>query len=164
MNPTFNKKTYFYDYFPHINPMRLKNDFGLGLYEQCIIRNEMQKAIKVAYEHLVDAHDLRHANVYGEIGDEFDDNFYRELKSLSLTKFRSDLFWEFIDSFMPNKYINDPKESANFNTKMFASLQYGLPRTGPNNAINLKDALIALFNADAETLTGRELLYLTKIQ
>lgn len=164
MNPTFNKKTYFYDYFPHISPLRMKNDFGLGLYEQCIIRDEMKKAIHIAYEHLVDAHDLRHANVYGEIGEEFDDNFYKELKNIITQKFNTGQFWEFLDNMMPKTYINDPKESANFNTRLLASLEYGLPRTGPNNAINLKDALVALFNADLAQLNGREILYLTKIE
>ena len=75
MQYTFNKQTLFYDYFPHLPALRMKESFGLNYFEQFVIRNEIQKLVTAAYENLVDQHDLRHFDVYGEIGEQFDDNF-----------------------------------------------------------------------------------------
>lgn len=163
MNPIFNTKTMFYDYFPHINPMRMKTDFDLGFFEQSVIRNEIQKTIRQAYDRLVASHDLMHVEVYQEIGDEFDQHFYDELKSAVRNHFRAMRSWEFLDKLMLKKVVDDEKESANFNSRMLATLGYGLKKN-PDGAIDLKEALVALLNGDLDCLNGRELLYLTKIK
>ena len=163
MNPIFNTKNMFYDYFVHLPVIRMKQDFGLGVYEQTVIRSEIQYSIRSAYDRLVASHDLVHANVYGEIGEEFDENFYNELKTALHNHFHNHSSWDFLDGLMKKQVINDEMESKNFNCRMTAALDYGLKRD-INGKINMKEALIALINRDLDTLTGRELLYLTKLK
>lgn len=163
MNPIFNTKTMFYDYFPHINPLRMKNDFDLGFFEQSVIRNEIQKTIRQSYDRLVASHDLMHVEVYQEIGDEFDQHFYDELKSAVHHHFHAMRSWEFLDKLMLKKVVDDETECDNFNSRMLATLGYGLKKNS-DGVIDLKEALVALFNHDMDMLTGRELLYLTKVK
>lgn len=157
-----NTKTLFYDYFPHISVMRMKTDFNLGYFEQAEIRTRIQRVISAAYERLLDIHDLRHANVYQEIGEEFNDSFYHELKETVTRRFHSETTWEFLDNLMPVQEIEDDNLNANFQTKMLAVLGYGLPRSLSTCRVNLKDALVALLNFDLDSLSGQELLYLSK--
>lgn len=163
MNPIFNTKNMFYDYFPHLPAMRMKNDFGFGFYEQSAIRNTVQKAIQQAYDRLVASHDLVHVNVYGEIGEEFDANFYNELKNTLHRHFHDMNSWNFLDGMLRKTTIDDEKESISFNSRMTSALGYGL-RRDTHGKINLKEAFVALFNRDLDTLNGRELLFLTKIK
>ena len=163
MNPIFNTKNMFYDYFPHLPAMRMKNDFGLGFYEQSLIRNEIQKAIRQAYDRLVASHDLVHVNVYGEIGEEFDENFYHELKDTLNRHFHDSNSWNYLDGILKRSVITDPIQSANFNTRMKAVLGFGVQRNREGQ-VNLREALVALLNHDLDVLNGRELLYLTKIK
>ena len=163
MNPVFNTKNMFYDYFPHLPAMRMKNDFGLGFYEQSMIRNEIQKIIRQSYDRLVASHDLVHVNVYGEIGEEFDENFYRELKDTLHRHFHDANSWNFLDGLLKCNVIDNPTQSAYFNTRLQAAIGYGVQRNR-DGKVSLKDALIALFNYDLNTLNGRELLYLRKIK
>ena len=164
IQPIINTKAVFYDYFPHIPVMRMKADFGLGFFEQCMIRTEIQNVISSIYERLLDVHDLRHYNIYGEISEEFDDNFYRELKEAAHVRFINPDTWAFLDKLMPYREIEDKMKNQNFQTRMTATLSYSLPKSKTTNRIDLKDALIALLNFDLESLSGRELLYLTKIK
>ena len=162
MQPTFNTKPLFYDYFPHIPVMRMKTEFNLGYFEQAEIRTQIQRVINAAYERLLDLHDLHHANVYQEIGEEFDENFYRELKEAATQRFHDATTWEFIDKLMPVQEIEDDSLNANFQTKMLSILGYGLPRSLATCRVNLKEALVALLNYDLDPLSGQELLYLSK--
>lgn len=162
MNHVFNTKPLFYDYFPHISVMRMKTEFNLGYFEQAEIRTRIQRVISTAYERLLDIHDLRHANVYQEIGEEFNDSFYHELKETVTRRFHSETTWEFLDNLMPVQEIEDDNLNANFQTKMLAILGYGLPRSLSTCRVNLKDALVALLNFDLDSLSGQELLYLSK--
>lgn len=162
MSMIINTKPLFYDYFPHISVMRMKTEFNLGYYEQGEIRAQIQKVISGVYDRLVEMHDLRHFNVYSEIGEEFDDNFYRELKEAATQRFHDAKTWAFIDKLMPVQEIEDESLNANFQTKMLAILGYGLPRSLSSCRVNLKDALVALFNFDLDPLSGQELLHLTK--
>ncbi len=157
-----NTKPLFYDYFPHISVMRMKTEFNLGYFEQAEIRTRIQRVISAAYERLLDIHDLRHANVYQEIGEEFNDSFYHELKETVTRRFHSETTWEFLDNLMPVQEIEDDNLNANFQTKMLAVLGYGLPRSLSTCRVNLKDALVALLNFDLDSLSGQELLYLSK--
>lgn len=173
MNPIFNTKNMFYDYFTHLPSARMKNDFGLGFYERSVIRNETQKAIRQAYDRLTNAHDLVHVNVYGEIGEEFDENFYNELKTTLHHHFHDHRNWLFLDDLIRQPELDDETEEeteeeieekrSSFNSRMQAALGYGLKRDANGN-IDLKEAFIALFNSDLDVLTGRELLYLTKLK
>jgi hypothetical protein len=162
MQPIINTKPLFYDYFPHISVMRMKTEFNLGYFEQAEIRTRIQRVISAAYERLLDIHDLRHANVYQEIGEEFNDSFYHELKETVTRRFHSETTWEFLDNLMPVQEIEDDNLNANFQTKMLAVLGYGLPRSLSTCRVNLKDALVALLNFDLDSLSGQELLYLSK--
>lgn len=159
-----NTKLLFYDYFPHIPVLRMKTEFDLGYYEQSVIRTQIQRVISAVYDRLLDVHDLHHANVYQEIGEEFDDNFYRELKEAATQRFHDATTWNFLDTLMPKTEIGDETENMNFQTRMTAILGFGLPRTLSTNRVNLKDALIALLNCDLDPLSGQELLHLTKIK
>ena len=163
MQPIINTKPLFYDYFPHINVMRMKTWFDMGFYEQGVVRDQIQKVVRDAYDRLVEIHDLRHANVYNEIGEEFDDNFYRELKEASMLRFHDAQMWEFLDKLMPMKELEGEEENLDFQTKMTSIVGY-LSRSMHTGRINLKDALVALLNFDLDPLTGRELLHLTKIK
>lgn len=163
MNPVFNTKNMFYDYFPHLPAIRMKNDFGLGFYEQSAIRNTIKKDIRLAYDRLVASHDLVHVNVYGEIGDEFDEHFYQELKDNLHRHFHDSRTWDFLDDLLKHNVVEDTEKSSNFNTRMQAALGYGL-RRDIHGCVALRDALVALFNCDLDVLNGRELLYLTKIK
>lgn len=163
MNPIINTKNMFYDYFPHLPAMRLKNDFGMGFYEQCVIRDKIQVAIKQAYDRLVASHDLVHVYVYNEIGEEFDENFYRELKDSVHRHFHDTQSWGFLNELMKRSTIADEVENANFSTRMQTAIGYGVQRDR-NGRIHLKDALITLLNHDLEALNGRELLCLTKLK
>ncbi len=164
MQTIINTKTLFYDYFPHIPVLRMKTEFDLGYYEQSVIRGEIQKVITVAYDRLVEIHDLRHFNVYQELGEEFDGNFYSELKEATTLRFYDATTWNFLDTLMPKTEIEDETENMNFQTKMTAILGFGLPRSLSTNRVNLKDALVALLNCDLDPLSGQELLHLTKIK
>ena len=115
-----NTKPLFYDYFPHLPTRRMKEDFGLGYFEQAIVRDEIQGVITMAYDQLVDQHDLRHYDVYGEVGEQFDDNFYRELKEAVSLKLLEMDTWIFLDGLMPKKEIEDEQENADFLTKIGA--------------------------------------------
>ena len=53
----------FYDYFPHLSVMRMKWDFGMGYYEQNLVKQQVRQWILQAYNRLIDLHDLRHINV-----------------------------------------------------------------------------------------------------
>ena len=164
MQPTFNKKNLFYDNFPHLPALRMKESFGLNYFEQFVIRSEIQKLVTAAYENLVDQHDLRHFDVYGEIGEQFDDNFYRELKMVVTHKLHDENTWTFLDGLMPRLEIEDEQENADFMTKIGASMGLCLPRSQSTGHVLLKDVLILLINYDLEPLSGQELLGLTKVQ
>ena len=163
MNPIFNTKDMFYDYFPHLPAIRMKNDFGLGFYEQSVIRNEIQKAIRKKYEHLVVGRNLVHANVYAEIGDEYDEKFYSDLKENLKKYFHETRSWSFLDNLLKKDVIEDQDTTAKFNTKIQAALGWGL-RRDRTGKIHLKDALVAILNLDLDALNGRELLYLIKLK
>ena len=163
MNPIFNTKNMFYDYFPHLPAIRMKNDFGLGFYEQSVIRNEIQKAIRKKYEHLVVGRNLVHANVYAEIGDEYDEKFYSDLKENLKKYFHETRSWSFLDNLLKKDVIEDQDTTAKFNTKIQAALGWGL-RRDRTGKIHLKDALVAILNLDLDALNGRELLYLIKLK
>lgn len=160
MQPTFNKKQFFYDYLPHLPLMRLRTDFHLGYYEQTIVRNEIQKVIRNAFGHLMDTHDLKHVNVYPEIGEEFDQSFYNELRTLVLNTFRKHDFWDFLDAFIPKL---GPDDNGTLYLKLTASLGSGIPRINGNGPVLLKEAFVKIIIFDLDALNGQELLYLTKI-
>lgn len=162
MPTIINTNPLFYDYFPHIPVMRMKSEFNLGCYEQGLIRNEIQAVIKTVYSSLIEMHDLKHVNVYDEIGEEFDEKFFGELKEGVHRHLHGTNAWEFLDKLMPKMEIEDEVENLNFQTKMTAILGIGLPRSLSNNRINLKEALIALLNFDLDPLSGQELLHLMK--
>jgi hypothetical protein len=161
MQPTFNKKTFFYDYFPHLPMMRMRLDFDMGYYEQNMVKQQVQGMILKAYDRLVDLHDLKHFYVYPEIGEEFDDNFYRELKNDVQCQLNKPDYWDFLDGLIKKKSFDNEQDLDAFRTKVAAALGYGLPRN--ENGSMMKDAFIALFIHDIDALNGRELLYLTKI-
>ena len=161
---TFNFKPMFYDNFTHLPALRMKESFGLNYFEQFVIRNEIQKLVTAAYENLVDQHDLRHFDVYGEIGEQFDDNFYSELKVAVTHKLHDENTWTFLDDLMPRLEIEDEQENADFMTKIGASMGLCLPRSQSTGHVLLKDVLILLINFDLEPLSGQELLGLTKVQ
>lgn len=163
MNPIFNTKNRFYDYFPHLPAMRMKIDFGLGFYEQSAIRNYIQKDIRLAYDRMVASHNLMHVYVYGEIGEEFDENFYKELKDNLHQHFNESYTWAFLDPMLKKTHVDEEEESANFNTRLQATIGYGLNRNSQGK-VNLKEAFVALLKTDLNVLSGRELLYLTKIK
>ena len=158
-----NTKPLFYDYFPHLPTRRMKEDFGLGYFEQALVRDEIQGVITMAYDQLVDQHDLRHYDVYGEVGEQFDDNFYRELKEAVSLKLLEMDTWIFLDGLMPKKEIEDEQENADFLTKIGASMGLSLPRSQATGRVLLKDVFILLINYDMEPLSGQELMHLTKI-
>ena len=164
MQPIINTKIKFYDYFPHIPVLRMKTEFNLGYYEQNIIRDEIQKAIRRAYDSLVEIHDLRHLNVYDEIGEEFDENFYNELREAVHHHLHDMENWKFLDPLMPIKELENEDDNLDFQTKMTATMGIVLPRTLSTNRIKLKNALVALLNYDIDPLSGRELAHLSKIQ
>ena len=163
MQPIINTKTRFYDYFPHINVMRMKTDFGMGYYEQSVIRHRIQAVIAASYNRMLDKHDLRHVNVYNEIGEEFDDNFYRELRQTVQLQFHDMGTWAFLDDLMPYQEIEDENANRNFQTKMTATLGVPLPRSQTTGRIMLKDALVTLLNYDLDPLSGQELQQLSKL-
>lgn len=161
MNPVFNKKHMFYDYFPDLPVMRMRLDFEMGYYEQNMVKQQVQDMILKAYNRLVDQHDLKHFYVYPEIGEEFDDKFYGELKNDVRRQLHNPDFWSFLDSLIKKQSFDNENELEVFRAKVASSLGYGLPLYGHGNL--LKDAFIALFILDIDALNGRELLYLTKI-
>lgn len=162
MNPVFNKKYMFYDYFPHLSVMRMRWDFGMGYAEQETVKHEVQQWILHAYNRLLDLHDLRHINVYPEIGEEFDERFYLELKTDMQRKVHQEGSWAFLDELSWKKGFENEDERSAFRTKLATALGYGLPPFGPGS--ELKNAFISLFNMDFDALNGQEILYLTKIQ
>ena len=164
MNATINTRTFFYDYFPHLPVMLMKTLFDLDYHAQIVIRDEIQQVIAKAYDRLTEIHDLNHANIYREIGDGFDANFYQELKASVQLRLHDALFWAFLDKLMPKTELADEAENRNLRTKMTAIVGFGPPIALSTNRINLKDALVALLNYDLEPLSGQELLHLTKIK
>ena len=103
MNYTFNKKDRFYDYFPRLPTMRMKLDFGMDFYEQMLFKQHLQRVIVEVYKRLIDVHDLKHVNVYPKIGDEFDQNFYNELKQKVLFQLANTNFWDKVEELIKNK-------------------------------------------------------------
>ncbi len=160
MNYIFNKKERFYDYFPHLPILRMKMDFGLGYYEQGYIRKEIQNVIRNAYDHLVTAHDLKHVAIYPEIGDEFDEKFYNELKINTQRVFRNSRTWLFLDDLMPE---NGEDDDGVLYLKLTASVGGDIQREDGEGPVKLRQAFVKLINFDLDALNGQELLYLTKI-
>ncbi len=160
MSIFFNKKPRFYDYFPHLTITRMKTFFDLGYFEQGIVRDKIQKVIRSAFDHLVDAHDLRHANVYMEFGEEFDEAFYNELKTNCQKEIHDPRFWLFLDDLMPEL---GPDDGGALYYKLISIVGLGIPRENGNGRVKLREAFVVLFNFDLDALTGQELLYLTKI-
>lgn len=163
MPSIINTQPLFYDYLLHLPTLKMKECFGLGYFEQTIVRDKIQKVITMAYDRLIDQHDLRHFNVYGEIGEQFDDNFYRELKETVSNKLHDEDTWIFLDDLMPRKEIEDEQENADFMTKMGASIGVSLPRSQTTGRVKLKDTLILLINHDLDPLSGQELMHMAKI-
>jgi hypothetical protein len=164
MEPTFNKQTLFYDYFNHIPPLRMSTEFGLGYLEQSAIKYEIQHAIKRIYDRLVDNHDLKHFNVYQEVGEEFDEDFYDELKR-EVYRYRHDMdHWAFLDMLMTKYTIDDPMQRAFFKSIVTIETGDDAPQSFQTDNVDLKESLIALINRDLDPLSGEELLYLTKIE
>jgi len=162
MNYTFNKKQRFFEYFPHITLTQMKTEFELGFFEQGLIRDHIQQVIRAVYDRLVQQYDLMHVTVYPEIGDEFDMNFYQQLKTQTQQEFHNIRSWEFLDRIMPPVH-KDEENDADFYTKLVATLGRGPRRQNGDGPVLLKEALVTLINYDLDVLNGRELLYLTKV-
>jgi len=161
MQISISKKSFFYDYFPHLPLMRMRLDFNMGSYEQSIVKQQVQNMICRSYDRLINLHDLKHANVYLEIGDEFDEEFYGELKDDVKRQLHNLSFWRFLDNLIREQAPGNKEDLALFRAKLLPALNHGLP---PNNYDSFrKDAFVALFNLDIDALSGKELLYLTKI-
>ena len=158
-----NTKNMFYDYFNHVPPLRMKEDFGLGYYEQSAIRNEIQKVIRKVFDRLVDSHDLKHYEVYSEIGEEFDEAFYNELQRDVRNYFHDMAHWDYLDILMKQRTIDDPIHRSHFKSLVTAEAGEGAPESFQFGVIDLKESLVALINLDLDPLSGQELLYLTKI-
>lgn len=164
MQPTFNTKNMFYDYFRHASPLRMKEDFGLGYYEQSAIRNEIQKIIRATFDKLVDSHNLKHYNIYAEIGDEFDEAFYNELQRDVHRYFHDIAHWDYLDTLMKKRIIDDPIKRSHFKSLVVAEAGEGMPESFQFGVVDLKESLVALINVDLDPLSGQELLHLTKIR
>lgn len=153
----------FYDNFNHVPPLRMQDDFGLGFYEQVAIRNEIQKVIRSTFDRLVDSHDLKHYNIYSEIGDEFDEAFYDELQR-DVHRYLHDMaHWDFLDMLLKQTTIEDPVRRSRFKSLVTAEAGDGAPESFQNGVVNLKESLVALINLDLDPLSGQQLLQLTKI-
>lgn len=159
-----NTQNMFYDYFNHIPPLRMSTEFGLGYLEQSAIKVEIQHAIKRIYDRLVDSHDLKHFNVYQEVGEEFDEAFYDELKR-EVYRYTHDMdHWAFLDMLMTKYTIDDPMQRAFFKSIVTIETGDDAPQSFQTDNVDLKESLIALINRDLDPLSGEELLYLTKIE
>lgn len=164
MQYIFNTQALFYDYFNHIPPLRMSTEFGLGYLEQSAIKTEIQHAIEKIYDRLVDSHDLKHFEVYGEIGEEFDEAFYDELKQ-EVRRYTHDTdHWAFLDMLMTKYTIDDPVEASYFKSLVTVETGDEAPQSFQTDRVDLKESLIALINRDLEPLSGQELLFLTKIE
>ena len=162
MNYTFNKKDRFYDYFPSLPLMRMRLDFGMEVFEQNLFKQHIQRLIVQAYNRLVDLHDLKHVNVYPKIGDEFDQNFYNELKRNVLFQLQNDANWALLDNLIKKKEFDSEKELERFRIIVLSAIGMGFSQTMQGNI--KKEAFIAMFKNDFEKLTGQEMLYLSEIQ
>jgi len=163
MQPIFNTKNMFYDYFNHVPPHRMKEDFGLDYYEQSAIRDEIRKVIQRFFDRLVDSHDLKHYDVYSEIGDEFDEAFYDELQRDVHSYFHDMAHWDFLDTLMKKRTIEDPVHRSHFKSLVVAEAGGGAPESFQHGVVDLKESLVALINLDLAPLSGQELLYLAKL-
>lgn len=162
MNYTFNKKEQFYDYFPHLPVRMMKLDFGMDYFEQLLFKQHLQRVIVQVYKRLIDVHDLKHVNVYPKIGDEFDRNFYNELKQNVQLQLRNTNFWDILDELIKKKDFESEQEMRNFLTRVLAMIGVGISKN-THGSIK-KTAFIALFNHDFDKLSGQEILYLSEIQ
>jgi len=161
MNYTFNKKDRFYDYFPSLPTMRMKLDFGMDFFEQMLFKQHLQRVIVQVYKRLVDVHDLKHVNVYPKIGDEFDRNFYNELKQNVLFQLANTNFWDKVEELIKNKDFESEVEMENFLTRTLTMTGIGISRYTHGSIKKL--AFTTLFHHDFDKLTGQEMLYLSEI-
>ena len=161
MNYTFNKKDQFYDYFPHLPLMMMKLEFGMDFFEQTLFKQHLQRVIVQVYKRLIDVHDLKHVQVYPKIGDEFDRQFYNELKQNVILQLRNTNFWDKLDELIKNKDFESETEMQNFLTRVLAMTGVGISKYS-NGSIK-KLAFMTLFNYDFEGLSGQEILYLSEI-
>lgn len=161
MNYIFNKKDRFYDYFPHIPPMMLKREFGMDFFEQTLFKQQLQRVIVQVYKRLIDVHDLKHVNVYPKIGDEFDRNFYNELKQNVQLQLRNTNFWDILDDIIKKKDFESEQDMQSFLTRVLAMIGIGISRYTHGSIKRI--AFIALFNHDFDKLSGQEILYLSEI-
>ncbi len=161
MNYIFNKKDHFYDYFPSLPLIRMKMDFGMDFFEQTLFKQQLQRVIVQVYKRLIDVHDLKHVAVYPKIGDEFDHQFYNELKQNVQLQMRNTNFWDLLDELMKNKDFESEEEMQNFLTRVVADIGIGISKYSHGNI--KKIAFMALFNYDFDKLSGQEILYLSEI-
>lgn len=164
MPTIINTQALFYDYFNHIPPLRMSTEFGLEYLEQSSIKHEIQHVIKRIYDQMVDSHDLKHYSVYHEVGEEFDEAFYDELKREVRRYLHEMDHWAFLDMLMTKYTIDDPMQRAFFKSVVTVETGDDAPQSFQTDIVDLKESLIALINRDLESLSGEELLYLTKIE
>ena len=80
MRRVINTKDRFFEYLPHVSPMRLKEDFGIPTWSQVNFRINIQKVISRAYDAVLQTRYMSRINAHDDRPEQFDESFYRELQ------------------------------------------------------------------------------------
>lgn len=121
---TINTKDFFYDYLPHVSPMRLKDDFGIAVWHQLAIRNNIQHMIRDVESRLEDTRYMERINAHDSNGEPYDDMFYSQLKRDLLQHLQMAESWRWFDDILAQREEVHTVYDEQFKLKVMASLGF----------------------------------------
>lgn len=161
MTPIINTRFRFYDYFPHVSPMHLRNFFGLTYTDQTTIRSNIQKILMTVRNQLMYYRYMQRLNAHDSNPESFDNQYYQEYKTNVMCAMRNIENWRFIDAMLQRASQGDDPKEKNLDFKVKSALAFNndelVNQEGESEA---KNALISLFNHDMSILSGQEIEYL----
>lgn len=163
MTPIINTRFRFYDYFPHISPLQLRNYFGIEYSDQVAIRCGIQRILSTTREQLMYRHYMQRINAHDENPnvEPFDKEFYKEFKTEAMMAFRKIENWRFLDDMLRRARPIDSYDSQHRDYKVKAALGFNASELISNNGQSQeKNAIVSLFNHDLNVLCGEELEFM----
>ncbi len=134
MRRVINTKDRFFEYLPHVSPMRLKEDFGIPTWSQVNFRINIQKVISRAYDAVLQTRYMSRINAHDDRPEQFDESFYRELQRQVMTRLRQPESWHWLDNLVAGRQTSPSIFDSRMKLKIMASL-------GFQNDMSVADAL-----------------------
>ena len=147
MRRVINTKDRFFEYLPHVSPMRLKEDFGIPTWSQVNFRINLQKVISRTYDAVLQTRYMSRINAHDDRPEQFDESFYRELQQQVMARLRRPESWHWLDGIVAGRQASPSIFDSRMKLKIMASL-------GFQSDLSVADALNGQ-EADPENGNGR---------